>query len=43
MMSDFMFPIYLATNKIQRSEGKQKGNRERTEGSTEDRNKRGPW
>ena len=54
MMSDFMFPIYLATNKIQRSEGKQKGNRERsegkqkgnrerTEGTTEDRNKRGPW
>ena len=39
MMSDFMFPIYLATNKIQ----KQKGNRERTEGTTEDRNKRGPW
>ena len=38
-MSDFMFPIYLATNKIQ----KQKGDREiraRTEGTTEDRNKR---
>ena len=36
MMSDFMFPIYLATNKIQ----KQKGDREirsRTEGTTEDR------
>ena len=41
MMSDFMFPIYLATNKFQ----KQKGDREiraRTEGTTEDRNKRGP-
>ena len=42
MMSDFMFPIYLATNKIQ---NRQKGDREiraRTEGTTEDRNKRGP-
>ena len=41
MMSDFMFPIYLVTNKIK----KQKGDREiraRTEGTTEDRNKRGP-
>ena len=45
MMSDFMFPIYLATNKNSRSEGKQKGDRKiraRTEGTTEDRNKRGP-
>ena len=42
MMSDFMFPIYLATNK----NSKQKGDREirsRAEGTTEDRNKRGPW
>ena len=37
MMSDFMFPIYLATNKIQR-DTTQRG---RTEGSTEDRTKRG--
>ena len=33
MMSDFMFPIYLATNKIQ----KQRRIRGRTEGTTEDR------
>ena len=32
MMSDFMFPIYLATNKIQRQRI-----RGRTEGTTEDR------
>ena len=50
MMSDFMFPIYLANNKIQKREEnqreKQKGDREirsRTEGTTEDRNKRGLW
>ena len=46
MMSDFMFPIYLATNKIQQeTEKKQKGDREirsGREGTTEDRNKRGP-
>ena len=33
MMSDFMFPIYLATNKIQ----KQRRIRRRTEGTTKDR------
>ena len=33
MMSDFMFPIYLATNKIQYTENI----RGRTEGTTEDR------
>ena len=33
MMSDFMFPIYLATNKIQ----KQREIRGRTEVTTEDR------
>ena len=36
MMSDFMFPIYLATNKIQKSEI-QRNQRYRTEGTTEDR------
>ena len=41
MMSDFMFPIYLATNKIQTQKGDRKI-RARTEGTTEDRNKRGP-
>ena len=41
MMSDFMFPIYLATNKIQKQKGDRKI-RTRTEGTTEDRNKRGP-
>ena len=33
MMSAFMFPIYLATNKIK----KKQRNRGRTEGTTEDR------
>ena len=33
MMSDFMFPIYLATNKIK----KRQRIRGRTEGTTEDR------
>ena len=33
MMSDFMLPIYLATNKIQ----KQRRMRGRTEGTTKDR------
>ena len=33
MMSAFMFPIYLATNKIQKTENI----RGRTEGTTEDR------
>ena len=33
MMSDFMFPIYLATNNIQ----KHRRIRGRTEGTTEDR------
>ena len=32
MMSDFMFPIYLATNKIQkRGEKRAEGHRERSE------------
>ena len=35
MMSDFMFPIYLATNKIQKTEIQRI--RGRTEGTTEDR------
>ena len=34
MMSDFMFPIYLATNKIQDQIQRNQG---RTEGTTEDR------
>ena len=34
MMSDFMFPIYLATNKIQNQRQRIRG---RTEGTTEDR------
>ena len=42
MMSDFMFPIYLATNKIQKK-GRREESDTRTEGTTEDRNKRGPW
>ena len=41
MMSDFMFPIYLVTNKIQKQKGDRKI-RSRTEGTTEDGNKRGP-
>ena len=36
MMSDFMFPIYLATNKIQR-DSTQRRIRGRTEGTTKDR------
>ena len=35
MMSDFMFPIYLATNKIQNQ--REKRIRGRTEGTTKDR------
>ena len=31
MMSDFMFPIYLAKNKIQREKKKSEGHRERSE------------
>ena len=34
MMSDFMFPIHLATNKIQNQRQRIRG---RTEGTTEDR------
>ena len=34
MMSDFMFPIYLATNKIKKETQRIRG---RTEGTTEDR------
>ena len=34
MMSAFMFPIYLATNKIQNTERRIRG---RTEGTTKDR------
>ena len=41
MMSDFMFPIYLTTNKIQKQK-KDREIRERAEGTTEDRIKRGP-
>ena len=41
MMSDFMFPIYLATNKIQ--ETRQETVKTNTEeDTTEDRIKRGP-
>ena len=36
MMSDFMFPIYLATNKIQ-NQREDRRIRERTEGTTKDR------
>ena len=36
MMSEFMIPIYLATNKIQR-DSKQRRIRGRTEGTTKDR------
>ena len=32
MMSDFMFPIYLATNKIQRSEGHRERSEEKQKG-----------
>ena len=35
MMSDFMFPIYLATNKIQKKRDRRI--RGRTEGTTKDR------
>ena len=40
MMSDFMFPIYLATNKIQKTQETVETDTE--EGTTEDRTKRGP-
>ena len=40
MMSDFMFPIYLATNKIQKRR-KSEGHRERSEEKTEKREARG--
>ena len=42
MMSAFMFSIYLATNKIQKKRDIQRRIRGRTEGTTEDRTKRGP-
>ena len=40
MMSDFMFPIYLATNKIQNIQKREKRRRDSTdteEGTTEER------
>ena len=39
MMSDFMLPIYLATNKIQKQ---RRDSTDTEEGTTEDRTKRGP-
>ena len=42
MMSDFMFPIYLATNKIQETR-QETVKTDTEEGTTEDRIKRGPW
>ena len=42
MMSAFMFPIYLATNKIQKTQ-KRRDSTDTAEGTTGDRNKRGPW
>ena len=37
MMSVFMFPIYLATNKIQKERERERRIRGRTEGTTKDR------
>ena len=42
MMSDFMFPIYLATNKIQETR-QETVKTDTEEGTNEDRIKRGPW
>ena len=41
MMSDFMFPIYLAINKIQKTR-QETVETDTEEGTTEDRIKRGP-
>ena len=37
MMSDFMFPIYLATNKIQKQKKRRRDSTDTEEGTTEER------